>query len=203
MGLYKVGLFLHDPLQLQDRQVVAAALGMEQRLVILFYGLAGDLQLARLPLDLIQIMVRPVILRLEIDADDPLGQRIRGLPHLIKDQSQEIPGVRMIFVELQRPLQVQRGPGKISFLRHFQAAVIVAVGRKLDLLQIVHRLFFLYLLHDLHHDVCHIRQIAFYNGVADCLHFKAGLKPLDLFLKIDHRSSSIQAAAAVRISPAR
>ncbi len=36
MGLYKVGLFLHDPLQLQDRQVVAAALGMEQRLVILF-----------------------------------------------------------------------------------------------------------------------------------------------------------------------
>ena len=29
-------------------------------------------------------MVRPVILRLEIDADDPLGQRIRGLPHLIK-----------------------------------------------------------------------------------------------------------------------
>lgn len=69
MGLYKVGLFLHDPLQLQDRQVVAAALGMEQRLVILFYGLAGDLQLARLPLDLIQIMVRPVILRLEVDVE--------------------------------------------------------------------------------------------------------------------------------------
>ena len=46
MGLYKVGLFLHDPLQLQDRQVVTAALGMEQRLVILFYGLAGEIRTA-------------------------------------------------------------------------------------------------------------------------------------------------------------
>ena len=63
-GLHIIGPFLHDPLQLQHRQVVAPVLGVDQGLVKLLDGLAGDLQLPRLSLDFVQVMIRPVFLRL-------------------------------------------------------------------------------------------------------------------------------------------
>ena len=49
-------------------------------------------------------MVRAVVVRLEIDADDPLDQRIRRLPHLVKDESQKVSGIRVVFIKLQGAL---------------------------------------------------------------------------------------------------
>ena len=56
----------------------------------MFHILALYLQLSRLPLNLIQIMVRQIILRLQIQADDPLYQGICHFTVLIVYQSQQI-----------------------------------------------------------------------------------------------------------------
>ncbi len=87
-----MGLRLDHPGQLHDCQVVAAVLGVPQRLVECLDVLALDLQLSGLALNLVQVVVRQVFLRLQIQADHPLDQGVRHLPALIVDQPQKISG---------------------------------------------------------------------------------------------------------------
>ena len=60
MGLHEVGGGLHHLGKLQDSQVVASALGVHQGLVVFFHILADHIQDGGPPLDLLQIIVRPV-----------------------------------------------------------------------------------------------------------------------------------------------
>ena len=63
-----------------DGQVVAAVLGVPQRLVERLDVLALDLQLSGLALNLVQVVVRQVFLRLQIQADHPLDQASETSP---------------------------------------------------------------------------------------------------------------------------
>ena len=76
VGLDKVRVYLHHLRQLQNCQIVVPGLGLGQRLVVPLDILAYCIQPLRLSLNLIQIVVGPVVLLLEIHADDPLNQSV-------------------------------------------------------------------------------------------------------------------------------
>ena len=76
MSFYKVRIDLHHLCELQHSQIVVSGLRLKKSLVIPFYILAHHIQALRLSLNLIQIIVGPVVLLLEIHADDPLHQSV-------------------------------------------------------------------------------------------------------------------------------
>ena len=103
----------HHPGKLQDGQVIASVLGMPQGLVKGLYILAFPFQLARLSLNLVQIMVSQVVLGLQVQADDPLYQGIGNLAVLVVYKPQQVAGVCLIFVKMKAFLQTLGCSGQI------------------------------------------------------------------------------------------
>ena len=90
-----------DLVELHDGEVLVVVLRIVECLVIALHSVRADTEDRRLPLDLVEVMVRDVILRQQIHTDDPLYERIRGLPTLKKDKAQEISRILLILIECQ------------------------------------------------------------------------------------------------------
>ena len=101
MRLHIVGAVPDHLIQLHDGQIFIVVLGIIQRLVVALHVVRANPENGRLPLHLIQIMIRQIVLRHQIHADHPLHQRVRRLTALKKNEPQQIPGILLVFVILQ------------------------------------------------------------------------------------------------------
>ena len=138
MSLDKMGIELHHPSQEQDCQIVASALGVREALVIFLDVLALRLQASRFPLDPPEIHLSPVVLRLQVLADDPLHQTFRRFSHLIVDQSQQISGIRLVFIKMQAFLQTFCRSRQVPYPGLLQPLVVITVGYQLASSRIIH-----------------------------------------------------------------
>jgi hypothetical protein len=89
-------------------------------------------------------MIRPVVILLEIHADNPLYKRLRDLSHLIIYKAQQISRFYMVFIQVQALLQILYRTCQISYSRQFQPGIVKAVGNQADSFHLIHsyRLFF-------------------------------------------------------------
>ena len=132
MAFHQLGAHGKYLFQLYDRQILAALLTVQQRLVKLLDRLIHQIQLRIVRLHLVQVRVRDVLLRLIVGADDPLGQRLHRLPGLIVNESQKVPGIDILLVELQALPQTVCRTGHIPYSRLIKTRIIVTVGKVQD-----------------------------------------------------------------------
>ena len=93
-----------DTGELMNRRVVIAVFRRLKRHIVALNHLRERSELPAAPSDIVEIKDRAVVFGPEVNADDPLHERIADLSHLIENESQEISGIRQIFVELQGAL---------------------------------------------------------------------------------------------------
>ena len=132
MCLDIVRTVLDDLIKLHDGEVLVVVLRVVQRLIVALDIVRTDSEDRRLALDLIEIMIRDVILWEQVHTDDPLHERIRGLTTLEKDQPQQISCILLILIKGQRLLQQLGGATQIAQTCTLESQIIVAVC---DLLQ--------------------------------------------------------------------
>ena len=127
MPLHKIRMVGKHLFQLDARQILAVLIAVRQRLIVLAAHLGKGFQLGRAFLDGINVVVRHILLRAQVLADHPLGQRRHNLSHLEIYKPQKVPRVNMIFVYLKRQLQAVQRPGKVAHTRLFQTFIIIIV----------------------------------------------------------------------------
>ena len=80
-------------------------LGIVQGLIVALYIIRTNAQNSRLSLNLLQKIIRRIILRQKIHADDPLHQGIRHFSHLKKNKPQQISCFPLVLIKMQGLLQ--------------------------------------------------------------------------------------------------
>ena len=118
--------------QLDHSQIKTPLLAVDKRLIILLDGLVQIFQLAGIVLNCLNIIIRDVLLRLQIFAQNPLAESVHGFSHLKIDQSQQISRIDMKFIQLQTFSQTPDGSGQIPHIRFFQSVIIIHVGKADD-----------------------------------------------------------------------
>ena len=128
----------HHLLQLDNRQILPVLLTVAQTLVIFL-----DCQIDRLKflcgcLYCVDIIIRYIIIRTQILADNPFHQCLRHLTDPVIDKPQKIPRRNIFPVELQAAPQRDDRTGHVPDLSLAQAVVIPVIRLIYDLLRVIH-----------------------------------------------------------------
>ena len=87
--------------QLDDSQILAVLITIDQCLIVFLDGLVNGIQAGRIGLQQIDLIVRDIILRTHIFSDDPLAQCRNDLSGLKIHQSQQISGFDIVLIKFQ------------------------------------------------------------------------------------------------------
>ena len=109
MSLHQLGIQRQHLLQLDDCQILASLLAVQQRLIVFLNGLIDRVKPRRICLNRVDILVCDVFLRLQVLADDPFGQSRYHVAHLKTDQSQQVSGLYIVLIQLQTVPQILHG----------------------------------------------------------------------------------------------
>ena len=138
MCLDVVRTVLDDLVELHDGEILVVVLCIVQCLIIALDIVRADTKDRRLALDLIEVMIRDVLLWQQVHTDNPLHERIRGLAALEKDEPQEIARILLILIKGQRLLQQLGGAAQIAETCPLQSQIVVAVCNLLQHYVILH-----------------------------------------------------------------
>ena len=87
--------------QLDDSQILAVLIAIDQCLIVFLDGLVNGIQAGRIGLQNIDLIVRDIFLRPHIFADDPFAQCRNDLSGLKIHQSQQISGFDIVLIKFQ------------------------------------------------------------------------------------------------------
>ena len=108
-----IGAVRNNLIQLENRKIRIVMLCIIQSLIVTLYIVGTNAENCRFALNLIQVIIRNIVLRQKVHTDDPLHKRIRNLPHFKENKPQQIPGFFLIFIIMECLLQQFRRAAQI------------------------------------------------------------------------------------------